>query len=203
MTSISGSMSIASMMSPSDRMKLQLQAAVSAGTVSSADQSALGSALDDIDSAMKAGGPPAAGTDPSSMKTKVDSLVDQEVTDGKLTSDQATELKQLFGAAQGGPGGMQSADAGDASVDSVDGTQGIKGAHRHHGGPPPPPPSDDDSSDTTSTTASSTDTTKAAIEQLISFLKQLETATSSATTYASSGASTGSSVSSVLVDANA
>lgn len=186
MTSISGSMSTAAMMSPNDRMKLALQSAVSAGTVNSADQSALSSAMDDIDTAMKSGGPPTAGTSQSAMKTKVDGLIDQEVSDGKLTSDQATELKSVYAqaAAKMGHG------------------------HHAHGGPPP----SDDSDDPLSTTAasatsatsstSSADTTKAAIDQLMAFLQQLEQSVSSSSTYGSTGTSTASNStsSSVLID---
>lgn len=181
-------MSAASMMSPGDRMKLQLQSAVSAGTVKSADQSALSSALDDIDTAMKASGPPAAGTDPSAMKTKIGSLIDKEVSDGKLTDDQATELKQVF------------ADAAE-SMRGPGGPGGPGGA----GGPPPPPPScSDEDGDTTSST-SSTDSTKSAIETLIAFLKQLESSMSSSTTYGSGGTSAAASTtaSSLLVDSAA
>lgn len=170
MSSISGSMSSAAMMSPNDRMKLALQSAVSAGSVKSTDQSALSSALDDIDAAMKSSGPPAAGTSPSSMKTKVDGLIDQEVSDGKLTSDQATELKSVFAQAASKMGG-----------------------HHHHAGGPPPT---DDSGDGTATTATdataSTDSTKSAIDQLISFLQTLEKSVSSSSTYGSTGTSTAS-----------
>ena len=191
MTSLS-SMSAASMTSPGDRMKLRLQSMVSAGSVKSADQGALASALDDIGAAMKAGGAPAAGTDPGTMKTKVDSLVDQEVSDGKLTTDQATELKQVFAKA----------------------AHGLHGAHGA-GGPPPPPPSDDDdttatssttgapSSTTGTTSASTTDSTKSAIETLIAFLKQLEQATSSSTNYTANGSTGSIANSAVLVNATA
>jgi hypothetical protein len=182
MTSISGSMSVASMMSPNDRMKLALQAAVSTGSVKSTDQSALSGALDDIDAAMKSSGPSAANTSASAMKTKVDGLIDKEVTDGKLTDDQATELKSVFADAASKMGGPK-------------GTGGPGGP----GGPPPPPPSDDSGDDTTT---SSTDTTKSAIEQMIAFLKQLEQTVSSSSTYGSTGTSTASNStsSSVLID---
>jgi hypothetical protein len=180
-------MSTAAMMSPSDRMKLALQSAVSAGSVKSTDQSALSSAIDDIGSAMKAGGPPTAATTPTAMKTKVDGLIDQEVTDGKLTSDQATELKSVFAQAAGKMGH----------------------AHHAHGGPPPTDDSDDDSTNplnlnptSATNTASTTDTTKSAIDQLISFLQTLEKSVSSSSTYGSNGNSTASNStsSSVLID---
>jgi hypothetical protein len=189
MSSISGSMSTAAMMSPNDRMKLALQSAVSAGSVKSADQSALSSAMDDIDTAMKSSGPPTAGTSQSAMKTKVDGLIDQEVSDGKLTSDQATELKSVYAQAASKMGH----------------------AHHGHGGPPP---TDDDSDDPFSTTAtsatatsatsttsatSSTDTTKAAVDQLMAFLQKLEQSVTSSSTYGSTGASTANSTSSSML----
>jgi polyhydroxyalkanoate synthesis regulator phasin len=177
-------MSTAAMMSPSDRMKLALQSAVSAGSVKSSDQSALSSALDDIDAAMKASGPPTAGTSPTAMKTKVDGLVDQEVTDGKLTADQATELKSVFAQAASKMG-------------------------HHHGGPPPSDDSDDDSDNplnlnamSTTSGTSTADTTKAAIDQLMAFLQKLEQSVSSSSTYGSKGTSTASTStsSSMLID---
>ncbi|QJU58948.1 hypothetical protein HL653_15275 [Sphingomonas sp. AP4-R1] len=181
MSSISGSMSTAAMMSPNDRMKLALQSAVSAGSVKSTDQSALSSALDDIDAAMKSSGPPAAGTSPSAMKTKVEGLIDQEVSDGKLTSDQATELKSVFAQAAS------------------------KMGHHHGAGGPPPI---DDGTGTTATDATatdataSTDSTKSAIDQLISFLQTLEKSVSSSSTYGATGTSTASTSSptSMLID---
>ncbi|PZU09135.1 hypothetical protein [Sphingomonas sp.] len=187
MTSISGSMSAAQMMSPNDRMKLALQSAVSTGTVKSTDQSTLSSALDDIDAAMKSSGPPTAGTSADAMKSKIESLIDQEVSNGKLTDDQATELKQVF------------ADAAD-SMQGPGGPGGPGGA----GGPPPPPPSSEtsDSSDDTSTSSTdATDTTKSAIEQLVAFLKKLEDSMTSTSPYTSTGSSTASgSTTSMLVN---
>jgi len=173
----------ATRLSPNERTQQMLQTAVLAGTVKSADQSALSGALDDVDTAMKNGA--SAGTmEPGGMKTKIDGLIDQEVSNGKLTDDQATELKQVFAQA----------------------AQKMGGAH-HHGGPKGPPPSDDltstdDSTDTT-TISTSTDSTKNAIDTLISFLKQMEDKMSSSTNYTSQGTSSGSGLSSLLVDSNA
>jgi len=183
MTSLSGSMS-ATRLSPNERMQQMLQSAVSAGTVKTADQSALSSALDDIDTALK-NGASAGSMAPGGMKTKVDGLIDQEVSNGKLTDDQATELKQVF----------------------ADAAQKMGGAHHHHhhGGPKGPPPSDDLTStgDSTDPTTTSTDSAKNAIDTLISFLKQMEDKMSSSTNYTSSGTSSGNGLSSLLVDGNA
>ena len=182
MTSLSGSMS-APRLSPNERMQQMLQSAVSAGTVKTADQSALSGALDDIDAALKSGAS-ASHMEPGGIKTKIDGLIDQEVSNGKLTDDQATELKQVF----------------------ADAAQKMGGAH-HHGGPKGPPPSDDVTStdgSTDPTAASlSADDAKNAIDTLIGFLKQLEDKMSSSTNYTSNGTSSGSGLSSLLVDAKA
>ena len=183
MTSLSGSMS-ATRLSPNERMQQMLQSAVSAGTVKSADQSALSGALDDIDTALKSGAS-AGATQPGGMKTKIDGLIDQEVSNGKLTDDQATELKQVF----------------------ADAAQKMGGAHHHHGGPKGPSPSDDltspdDSTDATAAAPSANDA-KNAIDTLIGFLKQMEDKMSSSTNYTSQGTTSGSGLSSLLVDTNA
>jgi len=180
MTSISTSMSTASMMSPNDRMKLQLQSAVSAGTIDASDQSALSSALDDIDSAIRSGGAPAPGSDPSGMKTRIDSLIDKEVSDGKLTDEQATELKKLFAdAALKGPGGPPPA-----------------------GGPEGTTTASTDSDDTTSDSSVTSDN-QDLVDALMAFLQKFQEAVSSNSPYTADGSGTTSSRSSVLFDSNA
>ena len=104
MTSISSATS--QQFSPLSRLQSELASEVSAGTISSDDQSALSSALTDIDSAMKSGAASSDGAPPSpdAMKAKIDGLIDGEVKDGKLTSAQAAELKNVFAQAfSGGP----------------------------------------------------------------------------------------------------
>src|SRR4029078_9593931 len=116
----------------------------------SSDQSALSSALTDIDSALQAGrsSDQPSGNRPSAgdLKSKIDDLIQSEVSSGKLTSDQATELQGVFKAAfANGPGGA--------------GGPGGPGGPGGAGGPPPggPPPSGDaSSSDDTSSSSSST-----------------------------------------------
>ena len=109
--------------SPLDRLKQELAKEVSSGQISSTDETALSSALDDIDSAMKSGASSAAsgsgGSPPSpeAMQSKINDLIQNEVSSGKLTSDQASELKDVFANAfSGGPG--SSADAGGTSSGS-------------------------------------------------------------------------------------
>src|SRR5262249_4270104 len=109
MTSISA-ISANTYQSPLQRLQDELQSEVSAGTISSSDQTALSSALTDIDAAMQASRSTdqSSGTRPSpeDLKSKIDSLIAGEVSSGKLTSDQATELQGVFKSAfANGPGG--------------------------------------------------------------------------------------------------
>jgi hypothetical protein len=182
MSSISAA-SAGNYQSPLQRLQQQLQADVSDGTIAASDQSALSTALQDIDTAMQAdrSSDQSSGTRPSKddMKSKIDDLIGKEVSNGTLTSDQADELKGVFQSAFAkGPGG-----AGGA------------------GGPPPgPPPSGDDSSDSSSTDSTgSTDSTTADI--LKQFLQGLQQSQSSQSSYGANGNSSSSSdFSALLID---
>jgi hypothetical protein len=110
-------------------MDAQIASAVSAGTISAADQNALSSALDSIDSSLSSD--QASGQKPTGgMKGRIDGLIDQQVKDGKLTDDQAKELKSFF--AQGphgqhrpdGTGGTVSSSTDSAQTSFVDTTNG-------------------------------------------------------------------------------
>ncbi len=178
MTSISASSM--SGFSPLDLLKQELTKEVSAGKVSSTDQTALSSALDDIDSALKSGGNSSSSSSTSStppspeeMQSKIDDLIQSEVDSGKLTSDQATELKNVFANAFSGGGA----------------------------GGPPPAPSDDASSDTTSSTSSSSSSSSSQVEELLKkLLDALQSSNSSKTSsYSASGTSSSSSSSKSLV----
>src|ERR1700682_3081150 len=139
MTSISATSS-SSYQTPLQKLQAELQAEVTSGTVSSSDQDALSSALTDIDSSLQSSraSDQASGTKPSGdLKSKSDDLIQSEVSSGKLTSDQATELQGVFKAAfANGPGG----------ADGAGGPGGAGGAHGHHGGHGGPPPTDGSSS---------------------------------------------------------
>jgi hypothetical protein len=180
MTSISAA-SINTHQSPLQMLQNELLSEVKSGAISSADQHALSAALTDIDSAMQASraSDQASGTRPSpdDLKSKIDDLIAGQVSSGKLTSDQATELQGIFKAAfANGPGGA--------------------------GGPPPggpggPPPSDGaSSSDDTSSTSSTS------VEDILKqFLELLKEAQSSSTSYGSTGStSTTASFSALLID---
>ena len=184
MTSISAA-SGQTCQSPIQKLQDELLSEVKSGAVKSSDQDALASALTDINSAMQASraSDQASGTRPShaDMKSKLDDLIAGEVSSGKLTSDQATELQGVFKAAfakgPGGPGGA--------------------------GGPPPggPPPSGDASSsdDTSSSSSTSID------DILKQFLQSLQESlsASSSTSYGATGttsSSSSASFSALLID---
>lgn len=180
MTSISAA-STSSYLSPLDLLKKELQSEVSSGKISSTDQTALSTALDDIDSALKGGADSSGGSSSSSkspgdLQSKIDDLISGEVSSGKLTSDQATELKNVFSNAfaSGGPGGP--------------------------GGPPPPSDSSDSSSSTDTTSSSSTSAADL-LQQLLQAL-QNSLSQSSSSSYSANGNSNSSSSisSSLLVD---
>lgn len=108
MSSIGSATASQQSFSPLKMLQTELASEVKSGTISSADQSALSSALDDIDQAMQSSKPTAGSKPPSpdEMKSKIDDLIADEVSEGKLTSAQADELKGVFAKAfQGGPGG--------------------------------------------------------------------------------------------------
>ena len=189
MTSISAA-SASQHPSPLQRLQQQLQSDVSDGTISSSDQSALTTALQDIDTSLQQGrsSDESGATRPSKdgLKSRIDDLISNEVSNGTLTSSQADELKGVFQSAfakgPGGPGGA--------------------------GGPPPgPPPPDDGSSDSaTSSTdqasSSSTDSSTAKIlEQFLQALQQSQSSSNSS--YGANGSATsasGTDISALLID---
>lgn len=183
MTSISAA-SAQTYQSPLQKLQDELLSEVKSGAIKSSDQDALSAALTDIDSAMQASraSDQASGTRPSpdQLKSKIDDLIAGEVSSGKLTSDQATELQGIFKAAfANGPGGA--------------------------GGPPPggpggPPPADGASSsdDTSSSTNSIDDILKQFLQSL-----QDQLSASSSTSYGATGSSSTSSsasFSALLID---
>jgi hypothetical protein len=178
MTSISAA-SINNFQSPLQRLQDELQSEVNSGAISSSDQDALAAALTDIDSSIQASraSDQASGTRPSpgDLKSKIDDLINGEVSSGKLTSDQATELQGIFKAAFAhGPGG-----AG-----------GHGGPHGAGGPPPGPPPSDDASSTDSSSGASGTSSINDILQQFLQELQKSLSASSSSSYGSTGGSST-------------
>ena len=173
MTSISAASS-SLYQSPLQKLQQELQAELTSGKISSGDQDALSSALDSIDQSMQADRGSASGgvrPAPDDMKSKIDDLIGAQVSSGKLTSDQADELKGVFEAA------------------FADGPDGARGA----GGPPPSDRSDDSDS--------SSDVSDIMQQFLNSLKQSLEASTSnaySATGTTASGAT--ASFTALLVD---
>jgi hypothetical protein len=136
-SAISGSSSAYQRPSPLELLQSTLQSQVSSGAVASGDASALSSALDSIDASIRSSRNSQSARETSDPKSKIDSLIDAQVSAGSLTSDQADELRNVFSAAFGSrPEGA--------------------------GGPPPGPPpglsaSGSDEDDDSTTSASSTD----------------------------------------------
>ncbi|WP_267379650.1 MULTISPECIES: hypothetical protein [unclassified Sphingomonas] len=218
MTSLSSLTSALSSAQTSGRtmMNARISAAVSKGAISKTDQTALGSALDSIDSTLaSSSGTSISGTSTISMKDKMASLIDDQVTKGTLTSDQADELKQFFAtggsqkSADGSADTDSDTDSGATAIASAGGMHGLQGA----GGPPPGPPpsggsSDDDddsssssSSSSTSSTSSTSATEKSQLDTLIAFLEKMRSSIGSQATYgtSTSNGSTSSSDSTGLV----
>src|SRR5213078_1687703 len=151
-----------------------LQAEVTSGAIATSDQDALSSALTDIDSSLQSSraSDQASGTrpSPSDLKSKIDDLIAGEVSSGKLTSDQATELQGVFKAAfangpggAGGPGGPGGPPPGG------------------HGGPPPSDGGASSSDDSSSSTTSVDDILKQFLQSLQEQLSAASSTTYSAT----------------------
>jgi hypothetical protein len=188
MTSISAA-SGATYQTPLQKLQAELQSEVNSGTISSSDETALSSALSDIDSSLQSSraSDQTSGTSasPGDLKSKIDDLIAGEVSSGKLTSDQATELQGIFKAAFGhGPGGA--------------------GAPGGAGGPPP---SDGSSSTGSTDSTDSTDGTDSSsiAATLQQFFQSLQDSLSgsSSTSYSASGNNSSdgtSSFSALLID---
>jgi hypothetical protein len=198
MTSISATPGT-SYQSPLQKLQAELQSEVASGAIGSSDQSALSSALNDIGSSLQSGqaGASSGGADasPGDLKSKIDSLIANEVSSGNLTSNQATELQDVFKQAfSQGAGGASAPGAADGA--SGTGSAG-RVHHGHHGGHGGPSPADNSSTTDGTGSTSSTSGTGSASDILQQFLQSLQTSlsSSSSSSYSSTGASdpTGSS----------
>jgi hypothetical protein len=191
--------------SPLQQLEAELQSEVSDGTISSSDQSALSSALTNIDSSLTAGQSsqavgPAGDAGPGDIKSKINSLIQAQVASGALTSNQATELQNLFN---------------DTFGHGSDGPGGPGGPGGPQGGPPPgPPPSGggssgsasaitqllDSASSTSGDTSGDTSSTDSSSSSnvLQDFLKLLQDAQSFA--YGANGTSASNAAASTLVN---
>ena len=178
MTSISAATS-SSYHSPLQKLQEELQAEVKSGAISSSDQSALSSALTDINSSLQSGGASdqssGSNSSPGDLKSKIDGLIANEVSSGKLTSDQATELQGVFQAAFAN-GGPRRAPGG-------------AGGARRHGHPAVRRRLDGSSSTDSTGSTSSTSSTSTTDDILKQFLQSLQNSlsASSSTSYSANG----------------
>lgn len=165
-------------LSPLAMLQKNLVSEISSGKINSSDQDALSSALQTIDDSMRSsrsGGKPS----PTEGKAKVEGMIDDMVSSGKLTDSQATELKQLFeDTFAGGPGGVQG----------------------RNGPPPPPPPSDEESSEDCTTSATSTADSTEALMQMLQELMQKLSENLSSKAYGTNGKTTTGSASALFID---
>jgi hypothetical protein len=96
-----------------------LQSEVNAGTISSLDQSALSTALTDIDAAIQQSRSSDASSStessPEEMKSKIDDLIANEVSNGTLTSELKGVFQSAFANCVGGPGGRSGPSPSDDS----------------------------------------------------------------------------------------
>ncbi|MGW8201737.1 hypothetical protein ACWGM0_04215 [Sphingomonas bisphenolicum] len=182
--------------SPRAMMDRKIGAAVETGSLSSVDGDALETALDSIDTALSTSASEgSARLDPSAMKDRIDSLIDDQLSAGTLTEDQATALQSFF--AQGPGGATETADAGGEEGFGIEGMGGVGGPGPMRGPPPGPPPSE--STDDSSTT--STDATSATeqLDSIIAFLENLRSSLSQSL-YGNAASSTDGSNSGLVID---
>jgi hypothetical protein len=182
-------------LSPLQQLQAALQSEVNSGAISSSDQGALSSALTDINSSLQSGSgnAPASGTNlpPGDLKSKIDTLIAGEVSSGKLTNAQATELQGVFKDAFASGAGAPSETAGPQAAGATP-----HGHHGHHGGPR----TADTTSSTDSTSGSSN--TSPAPDILQQFLLSLKNSLSSSSSSPSSSSysANGTSASALLID---
>jgi hypothetical protein len=186
MSAITSSTAMPQGFSPLSRLQSELATEVSSGTIGADDQSALSGALSDIDTAMRSSAPTDGPPSPDAMQSKINSLIANEVSEGKLTSAQADELKNVFAQTfQGGPGGPGGAGGpggpGGAGCGSdADDASSSAGA----------------SSSDTSSSSSDSDVSKL----MSDLLKLLQDSQGSTTSYAANGNSLLSQIQSLVVN---
>jgi|GEM_PF-571344 len=214
--------------SPRADMDQRIASAVSSGSVSTEDANAFSTALDSIDATLSdSASTSSSRLSPSDMKSRMDSLIEEQVSNGTLTEDQASELQALFAQGPGGASGKGASDgsssdgsdtsSSDSSTSTIDalGAWGASGMQGPMGPPPPPPPSDSDGdgddsvSGTSSTSASSSTSAAKEMAALLEALKKLRIGmANSSGTYSVSDSSTAtgtstSSTSGLIVDQTA
>ena len=105
-----------------DRLQKELAGGISSGTISESDENALSDAIDAIDEAMRSDASSTASpSSPEETKAKIQSLIDEQVEAGTLTSEQADELSSLFeNAAPQGDRGAPPPNGGQDGSQALD-----------------------------------------------------------------------------------
>jgi hypothetical protein len=214
-----------SRLNPRDILQQQLTSSIETGKVKASDKAALSASLDTIDQTLRQNGPPQrpeglsrvespGANGPKNAKSRIDALVQQQVSSGALTAEQGAELKQVFADAF-----AQGKQQGGGRSDENNGPDGVRG--KGPGGPPPgggpggpggpkgaggPPPKkkdddDDDSSSSSSSRSTSASSSSSASTALTALLKKLQDSLEKTSTYAASGnATTKTTAKSLVVD---
>jgi hypothetical protein len=211
-----------SRLNPRDILQQQLTSSIETGKVKASDKTALSASLNTIDQTLRQNGPPQrpeglsrvespGANGPKNAKSRIDALVQQQVSSGALTAEQGAELKQVFADAF-----AQGKQQGGGRSDENNGPDGVRG--KGPGGPPPgggpggpkgaggPLPNkkdddDDDSSSTSSSRSTSASSSSSASTALTALLKKLQDSLEKTSTYAASGnATTKTTAKSLVVD---
>jgi hypothetical protein len=185
--------------SPRAMMDRKIDAAVETGSLSQVDGDALETALDSIATTLSSSASEStARLDPSAMKDRIDSLIEDQVSAGTLTDDQAAALQSFFAQGPGAP--AATADAGADNGMGIEGMGGVGGPGPMRGpplGPPPAASTDEDSSDAASSTDSASATDQ--LNSIIAFLENLRTNLSQSL-YGSAACSSDSTNSGLVID---
>ena len=173
---------------PFPRVQTAIQREAASGAISPTDQTAITAALDDIGSQLSVASGPSSGaasattstaTISPTMKDRVSSLIDGEVSSGKLTPDQATALKGAFEQAHAHMHGLHGHHGGGGGLAALLGTDSSSTADGQS------PASD------TAAVSGTTNPLEAAatnaVSALESFITQFKSAVSSNAVYGANG----------------
>jgi hypothetical protein len=188
---------------PLQQLQAELQQEVDSGTINLSDENALSSALNDINSSLQGGSSSSSGSEnssPADLKSKVDSLIANEVSSGKLTQQQATELQNLFqnafsGGSQGAgsSGSLGTLNFTQVPLDQAAFADALNGATPITAGAVPPSATGNTGSGGGANNSNGTNDssgTESAVQILQQFLQSLQNSTPSNATYNANGNAT-------------
>jgi hypothetical protein len=141
-----------------NRVLDRMNTAIASGKISAADGQAMAGALGDIAQALSSDGTSASAQQRGALRAQVNGVIEGDVSAGKLTSDQASELKSLLG---GGRGHHAHGAHGPSPVPREDGRD---------------PENDGDADDQSAGASSGDSAASSSFDPLASFLKILKDA---------------------------